>query len=197
MPYEGSTLAELAVRRDSERPLPPHSYDESVPETLSAVVLRALANDPEFRYPSARALAGALRLGLAGEDAGDADEFDEGPTEAIISGPQTERTRRLAMDDPEPTPRALRSSAPAYRAPPAAGVPTAAGRAPKRRSFFGMLARVVGALLLIGAIAAIVVIAVLLVTDVGQDTDVGQIIKENLDEQVDALRDFIERNTGG
>ena len=35
LPWEGSTLAELAIRRENERPLPPTSYDPDVPETLS------------------------------------------------------------------------------------------------------------------------------------------------------------------
>ena len=33
LPYEGSTLAELAVRQQNERPLPPSTYNDEVPET--------------------------------------------------------------------------------------------------------------------------------------------------------------------
>ena len=46
LPWEGSTLAELAIRRENERPLPPSSYDPDVPETLSTAVLRSLEGDP-------------------------------------------------------------------------------------------------------------------------------------------------------
>src|SRR3954469_23655872 len=46
LPWEGSTLAELAIRRENESPLPPTSYDPDVPETLSTAVLRALEGDP-------------------------------------------------------------------------------------------------------------------------------------------------------
>ena len=46
LPWEGSTLAELAIRRENERPLPPSSYDPAVPETLSTAVLRSLEGDP-------------------------------------------------------------------------------------------------------------------------------------------------------
>ena len=45
LPWEGSSLAELAIRRESESPLPPTSYDSSVPETLSTAVLRALEGE--------------------------------------------------------------------------------------------------------------------------------------------------------
>src|SRR5881392_1486155 len=54
LPWEGSTLAELAIRRENERPLAPSSYDSAVPETLSTAVLRALEGDPERRYTTAR-----------------------------------------------------------------------------------------------------------------------------------------------
>ena len=42
LPWEGTTLAELAIRRENERPLPPSSYDPEVPDTLSTAVLRSL-----------------------------------------------------------------------------------------------------------------------------------------------------------
>ncbi len=34
LPYEGSLLAELAVRQQNEKPLPPSTYNDEVPETL-------------------------------------------------------------------------------------------------------------------------------------------------------------------
>src|ERR687891_551701 len=56
LPYEGSSLAELAIRRESEHPLAPSSYNPAVPETLSDAVLQALHNDPEHRFSTARTL---------------------------------------------------------------------------------------------------------------------------------------------
>ncbi|MGH2954148.1 MAG: protein kinase domain-containing protein, partial [Solirubrobacterales bacterium] len=68
LPWEGSTLAELAIRRENERPLPPTSYDSEIPETLSQAVLRALEGDVADRYGSARELSRALGAGLAGRE---------------------------------------------------------------------------------------------------------------------------------
>ena len=68
LPYEGSTLAELAVRQQNESPLPPSTYNDEVPETLGGAVLRALEGDTSRRYASADEFAGGLRLGLEGED---------------------------------------------------------------------------------------------------------------------------------
>jgi len=63
LPYEGSSLAELAVRQQNEKPLPPSTYNDEVPETVGAAVLRALEGDPNRRYASAGELAGGLQRG--------------------------------------------------------------------------------------------------------------------------------------
>ena len=46
LPYEGASLAELAVRQQSEQPLPPSSYSEAVPQAIGDAVLVALESDP-------------------------------------------------------------------------------------------------------------------------------------------------------
>ncbi|MGH2951558.1 MAG: protein kinase domain-containing protein, partial [Solirubrobacterales bacterium] len=46
LPYEGSSLAELAVRQQNEKPLPPDTYNSDVPAPLGGAVLRALEGDP-------------------------------------------------------------------------------------------------------------------------------------------------------
>src|SRR5882757_9054444 len=38
LPWEGASLAELAVRQQNERPLPPRTYNDEVSETLSSAV---------------------------------------------------------------------------------------------------------------------------------------------------------------
>ncbi|HEX6117015.1 MAG TPA: protein kinase [Solirubrobacterales bacterium] len=189
LPYEGSTLAELAIRRENERPLPPTMYDDTVPQTLSDAVLKSLENDPEVRYRSARSLASALRLGLAGEDPTQID--GEAPTHAITREPATGRTRRMPREEPrtpsapQPAPIPRRQApAPARRRPPA-----------KRSSALGTVMRTLGALLLIAVLAAIIVAVVLLVTDAGQNTDIGELLRDTVDDQVQSLEDFIRENT--
>ncbi len=49
------------MRQQNERPLPPSTYNDEVPETLGAAVLRALEGDPKRRYASADELAAGLR----------------------------------------------------------------------------------------------------------------------------------------
>jgi hypothetical protein len=187
LPWEGSTLAELSIRRENERPLPPSSYDPEVPEQLSTAVLRALEGDVAARYGTARELSAALRAGIAGAEPPVAS--GEAPTRALAAG--TAATR--AMTDDSPTP--VSEQRPVARpAPPPRAVARPAEARP-RRSFMGHLMRVLGLLLLIGILAAVIAGVVLLVTDAGQNTDVGDFVKDQLNEQIDALRDFIEQQT--
>ena len=44
-------------------------------------------------------------------------------------------------------------------------------------------------------LAALIAGGVLLLTDAGQDTDVGGFIKDQINDQIDAIEDFIRDNT--
>jgi serine/threonine-protein kinase len=190
LPWEGSTLAELAIRRENERPLPPSSYDPDVPPTLSRAVLRSLEGDISARYSTARELSQALQDGLAGREPREPSEED---TLALGAAP-TEATRRLSRSE-ESTPVAPYTPAPrraAQRPAPRPVITPAESRA--RRSGFGRFARGLGILILIGVLAAVIAGVVLLITDAGQQTDLGELIKDNLDEQIQALKDFVSEN---
>jgi serine/threonine-protein kinase len=190
LPWEGSTLAELAIRRENEQPLPPSSYDPDVPSTLSRAVLRSLEGDVSARYSSARQLSQALRDGLAGREPSDPSEE---PTDALGAAAPTEVTRRLARQEPAtptaPEPVARR---PAARPAPRPVITPAESR--PRRSPLGSLARGFGVVVLIGILAAVIAGVVLLITDAGQQTDLGQLIKDNLGEQLQALEDFLRES---
>jgi eukaryotic-like serine/threonine-protein kinase len=189
LPWEGSTLAELAIRRENEKPLPPSSYDPVVPETLSAAVLRSLESDVKERYGSARELSRALRTGLAGRQPPDPEDV---PTRAMTGAPPTEATRRMA---PEPATPVSPQPVPARRPPPRQRPVITPAEPARRRSALGSVGRALGVLLLIGVLAAVIAGAVLLLTDAGQDTDLGSLLKDQVDQQIDSLRDFIEDNT--
>jgi serine/threonine protein kinase len=196
LPWEGSTLAELAIRRENERPLPPTSYDPEVPETLSRAVLRSLEGDVNARYSTARELAQALEDGLAGREP--SPPSDELPTDMLSAGPSTAATRRMTRDRDPATPVAPQPAAPPRREPP----PRPASRpvitpadARQRRSAFGRFARVIGILVLIAVLAAIIAGAVLLLTDAGQNTGIGEFIEQNLSDQIQSIEDFVRSRT--
>jgi len=193
LPYEGNSLAELAIRRENERPLPPTSYEPDIPEELSAAVLRALENDPEARPADALALAAALRAGLSGV------ALPSEATTRMIGGAGTAPTRVAAGEPQTPTSstrvaRPRRAAPPARR--PAAVAAPAPVAAPRRRSGFSRFMGGIGAILIIAIVAALIAAVILLATNAGQESDVGQFIGENVQETVDLFAKFIEENTG-
>jgi serine/threonine-protein kinase len=66
LPYEAASLTDLARLQESGAPEPLNELARDVPPALAAVVLRALARDPERRYADAAEMEDALRDGLAG-----------------------------------------------------------------------------------------------------------------------------------
>ena len=191
LPWEGSTLAELAIRRENERPLPPTSYDPDVPETLSRAVLRSLEGESAARYESARELSVALEDGLAGREPADPGEAQ---TSALGVGLITDATRRLETTDP-PTPVAPQPVVPRPAPRPARRPVIAPATSRAKRSTFSRLARAVGVLVLIAILAAAIASVVLLLTDAGQGTDLGELIKDNLEDQIQATEDAIQAIT--
>lgn len=186
LPYEGSTLAELAMRRESERPLSPTSYDDSIPETLSAAVLRSLESDPAERYASARDLAEALRRGMAGLDP--FETLSEAPTR--LAGEPTAPTRAL------PSTKAGRPEAVAPpRRRPAPPPPVAPPAERRRPGGFARAVRGFAAFLALVLVAAAVAGIVILVTNQGGETEIERVVEDTIDEQIDSLRQFIEEHT--
>jgi serine/threonine-protein kinase len=190
LPWEGTTLAELAIRRENERPLPPSSYDAEIPETLSTAVLRALEGDPAQRYTTARELASALRTGVSGGEPPLADS--EAATRAMTGTP-TESTRRLPATEPATAPtRRAPAPRPAPRPRPATPAPAAAA---PRRSAASRIRGLIGLILVILILAAIIAAIVLVTTNAGQNTGPGDLIKDNINDAIKATEDFIRSHT--
>lgn len=69
-PFSGSTKS-VAWQQAHKDPLPPSKLNEEIPSALEAVILKALAKDPEARYPSASAMLEDLRKSAALQDPGE------------------------------------------------------------------------------------------------------------------------------
>ena len=196
LPYEGSSLAELAVRQQNEKPLPPTTYNNEVPETLGAAVLRALEGDPSRRYASAEELASGLRLGLQGEDV--TLPFDESGTAATnVLGGETAATRHLdrttAQTEYRPAQSQTRRPEPRVAPPPPAapsGPPAA-----RERSAFSRFVRFVLALVALVLVAAAVAAAVIITTDKAAGVRVSKVAGDTVDKVVDEVKELVERNT--
>jgi len=178
LPYEGASLAELAVRQQSEQPLHPSSYAEDVSQSVGDAVLIALDSDPEHRFAAAGELADALRRGLRGESpTGTATRVlgGEEPTAATRHMPRT-RTQR-------PQPRAAPQRRPA---------PAPQARRRRAPTVARNLLALIAILLLAAVVAAIVALAS---SGGGNKIDLDQVVKQNVNDQIDALRQVVEDNT--
>jgi eukaryotic-like serine/threonine-protein kinase len=183
LPYEGSTLAELAVRQQNERPLPPSTYNDAVPETLGAAVQRALEGDPARRYASADELAAGLRLGLQGEDV--TLPLSEGATPTRVRGAET-ATRRLERTERRPAPAPVRRP---LASPPAQPVQA------RGRGAFSRFARFVLAAVALVLIAAAVATAVIVTTDKAAGVKVTRVAGNTVEKVVEEVKELVQKNT--
>jgi serine/threonine-protein kinase len=196
LPYEGSSLAELAVRQQNEKPLPPSTYNSEVPETLGAAVLRALEGDPNRRYASADELAAGLRLGLEGGDV--TLPMEEGTSATRVLGGETAATRHMGRDTAateyrpasstrRPQPRVAPAPAPVASPPRAA--------APRKRGAFSRFARFVLAAVALVLIAAAVATAVIVTTDKAAGVKVSKVAGDTVEKVVEEVKDLVHKNT--
>ncbi len=192
LPYEGNSLAELAIRRENERPLPPTSYKPDIPEALSQAVLRGLENEPEDRYVDALAFAAALRAGLSGIP----PAADDATTNVVGAGASTAATRVATPREPRTPTAPVRATRPRRSPPPPrrpipAPVPAERRRSGGASSFLKGL----GAVILIAIVAGLIAAAILLATDAGQESAVGKAIGDTVDQSVQGIKDFVTENT--
>ena len=178
LPYEASSLSELALKQQRE---PPASVDElnpRVPPELADAISLALALDQEDRPETAMMLADAIAQGAGGVDplrGGARTTRNLGSTAAtrVLSGrgtptaetrvaPRTSSTN--SKTNAQPRPRQLEARRPAYPPPMPAYGPDEGPRAAAQRSggsraarrFFAFLALVV---LFVAAVAVAITIA--------------------------------------
>jgi serine/threonine-protein kinase len=59
-PFTGNTPLEIATKRLAEAPIPPTDLRPDLSRDVAAVILKAMALEPEARYPDGLALADAL-----------------------------------------------------------------------------------------------------------------------------------------
>jgi serine/threonine-protein kinase len=193
LPHEGSTLAELAVRQQNERPLPPSTYNDEVPEALGAAVLRALEGDPARRYASASELAGGLQLGLQGEDVTLPFDDDNTPTRMLGGETATRRLDQTARTEYRPAPS--QSRRPAARAPQAPPVAPPPIQAQQKRGAFSRFARFVMALVALVLIAAAVAATVIYTTDKATGVKVKEVAGNTVNKVVEEFNDLLKNNT--
>jgi serine/threonine-protein kinase len=192
LPYEGSSLAELAVRQQNETPLPPSTYNSDVPETLGAAVQRALEGDPNRRYASADELSTGLQLGLEGEDV----TLPDGGTAATgVIGGETAPTRHLGRDTAATEYRpSSPTQRPQPRMPAPAAEPARRPAPPPKRGVFSRFFRFVLALVALVLVAAVVATVVIVTTDKAAGVKVSKVAGDTVDKVVEEVKDMVNNN---
>ncbi len=115
VPFTGDTPVEIAMKHLSQVPEPPSKLRAEVPHDLDAVVMRALAKDPDQRYASAEEMDADLARVARGVAV--SRETEDAMTQVLagvgIASAQTMVTRPRAVAAP-PAPPAYRSPTPYY-----------------------------------------------------------------------------------
>ncbi|MEX0621224.1 MAG: protein kinase [Solirubrobacterales bacterium] len=185
LPYEGSSLAELAVRQQNEKPLSPRTYNGEVPETVSASVMRALEGDTRIRFATAGAFSDGLERGLRGEDVTILLD-DEGPRTpdhfpmAETATRPLERTARTAHRPAPPPPR--------YKGPPPRPFV-------KKRSLMNRTVRFFAGLFALVLIALLVAGLVISLTDRAASVKVREWAGQSVNDVTRDMRDYLRENT--
>ncbi len=97
VPFDGDSAVTIALKHVAETPVPPSRIDPRVPPALDAVVLRALAKDPEERFADADAFIAALEAARAGAAAP-----PQGPATSAFGAVSAAAAPPLAADPAAP-----------------------------------------------------------------------------------------------
>jgi serine/threonine-protein kinase len=117
VPFDAPTFTALVIKIATEPSPDPCEGRDWVPRELGDVVLKAMSREPEWRYPSARAMRAALLRAIV-PDADD-DEEDVQPTLVVAPEPQDRGGERE-----QPSPHPLPPDTPEERSEPPATGPT-------------------------------------------------------------------------
>jgi eukaryotic-like serine/threonine-protein kinase len=191
LPYEYSSLTELALKQQNEGFEPIRQFRREVPEELDRAIQLCLSRDPDCRFGSALELAEALEAGVEGEvtqatrrletqiGAGSDDATQALARTQAIS--QTDVPSHLMPDRTQSIPptRRRQTAAPARQAP--------ARRNAARRRWGNFVAG-----LAILAAGALVALAILQASGSGSDNTVNE---GNVHDQAQALESLVRDNS--
>jgi serine/threonine protein kinase len=187
LPHEYASLTELALKQQQDPIVPITEYRPEVPRELDEAVRLSLEREPAARYTSALEFGHAIDAGLHGERTAATERLapsDTDPTRAMEATSATRAMPRTGYAPPQPEP--------VQTAAPAAPRPRRDERAARRTAARRRWAIFLALLAVVGAIAA-VGIALLSTSDSGGGPAAPN--RDQVEDQIRDLRDFIEQNT--
>ena len=192
LPHEYASLTELALKQQQDTVRPLSDYRPEVPHALDLAVRVALDPNPGARYSSAIDMARAVEAGLHGETTEVTRRLalGAGDTDATRALDATAATRALSATRPQQSvpilprePARPPARAPDRREPD----PKEARRAAARRRW--------GVFLALLAVLAAVAVVVIALSSTGSGSGAQAPDANDVDQQIQQLRDFIEQNT--
>ncbi len=189
LPYEASSLTELALLQQREYPIRLDEISTEVPTTLALAVEKALALDPGERYASAEEMRRALHDGARGI-APPGTETDNTAATSMLSRHEPTAATRMASSAPPPLPP---GGLPPSRYEPIGDIP------PSRRDLEparkrGGLGKLVAVLAVAALLAAAIAFAV--GSSSGNSSlNLSPVDGNDAGEVVDQLNSLIEDNT--
>jgi hypothetical protein len=194
LPYEATSLSELALKQQREAPPPLDVVNPEVPPALARAVARGLALDSAARYASAVAMGEALRAGARGIEPPVAQVPDRATEETVMLAPpedETEATRMLPPREPATPPR---PQPPVRRTPPRRPRERPPERPPTpRRGARSRLGRVLLVLALLAGLGGVA--AILAADELSTDPQLRRVVQSDAERAIDEVRDFVEDNT--
>jgi serine/threonine-protein kinase len=194
LPYEASSLTELALKQQQETPPLLDTLVAAVTPQLAEAVAISLALDPEDRYQTAREMGRALSDGADGiapaaPHGGRAAPATEA-TSVLSAGrrPATREPGRTAVTSAV-TPRKPRSG-PA-RAAPVAEAQVALAARPRRRG----RSRLMFAMLALLALALVIVAVVVITAPAPTQVKLRNVVYSDVQQAASALKQLVSENT--
>jgi serine/threonine-protein kinase len=188
LPYEASSLTELALKQQQEEPATLDTLVAAVSPELADAVAVALALDPRERYATAREMGHALSDGAKGIAP------HERPT-AARRAPATQATSVLASSRrTPPATRAVATRRPRPGPPRTKAPVVAPAHAPRTARARGR-SRLLGLLLALLAVALVVVAVVLITAPAPTRVVLRNVVYSDVQQAAAALKQLVSENT--
>ena len=198
LPYEATSLTELAFKQQRELPPQLHELNPEVPPALAHAVARSMALDVAARFPSALAMGEALRNGAEGvepppaapgaHEATAATEMLAATAATEIA--ETEAARAIPRRQPvEPRPGPV--------APPRTPAQERAlRRASERQRRSRRSGRMLRRLILLLVLIVVIVVGVVILSDsLSGNPQLRRVTDQNIQQAIDQVKQFVDDNT--
>ena len=194
LPHEYGSLTELALKQRDEPVEPISELRPEVPLQLDLAIRVSLERNPADRYETALDFARALEAGLHGHETeatrrlAAAPASDPDATRAL--GDVTDATRALrTRQRPPVAPLPLGDGNRGREARPAAATDPKAAKRSARNRRWGQF------LVLIAILMAIAAVALVLLSSGGADSGISPVERDDVQQQIDGIEQFLRENT--